>query len=129
MKKRGIIYLIHFNRPIGSADPDREGKGRPPRKRNYHAHAKHYLGFAEPELFSKRIQKQRASQGSKLVRAANRQSITWKVVRTWEGTRHDERRLKLQKNTPRFCPCCNVRLATETYNVLSTTYNMAEVPF
>jgi hypothetical protein len=38
--------------------------------------------------------------------------INFTVVRTWNGDRRLERRLKNRKNSPRLCPCCNARLKT-----------------
>lgn len=46
-----------------------------------------------------------------LMAAVTRAGIPWRVVRTWEGTRDDERRMKAQKNTKRVCPVCSGRAA------------------
>lgn len=81
----GTIYLIHFERP-------------------YH-HAKHYIGWSSD--VDARMIAHEVGRGSALMRAVTGAGIKWKVVRTWPGTRDDERRLHRQKNSPaRLCPVC-----------------------
>jgi predicted GIY-YIG superfamily endonuclease len=84
MSKR-TIYLIHLATPF--------------------KHAKHYLGSASD--LAERIERHRSNGGARLLRAVNLAGISWEVVRTWRGSRSDERKLKNQHNTPRLCPVCN----------------------
>jgi len=88
-----MVYLIHF---------DRDYKG-----------CCHYLGFCKDGNMEKRLERHRAGNGAKLLRALNIAGINYKVVRIWEdGDQNFERRLKNQKNAKRYCPVCN----PETYN-------------
>lgn len=84
-----MVYLIHF-----------EAK---------YCHAQHYIGYTEsPGSLPDRLARHRAGDGSPLLRAVCNACIPWSVVRTWsKADRFFERRLKLQKNTPRLCPICN----------------------
>ena len=80
--QKGVIYLLHFSGKVAD-------------------HAQHYLGWAlDPE---KRLKEHRA----KLVLAAKAKGLTMEIVRTWEGTRDQERRLKNLKNPRMLCPQCN----------------------
>jgi len=81
----GTIYLIHFSKP--------------------YKHAKHYLGWTEN--LTKRIAKHRKGQGAKLLRVLKKEGIDFEVVRTWRGSRSDERKLKNRKEAPRLCPVCS----------------------
>jgi predicted GIY-YIG superfamily endonuclease len=78
-------YLLHFSRP--------------------YKHAKHYLGVAK-DLFT-RVQQHKAGQGARLTQVAVENGIDLYLVRTWNGDRKLERRLKRQHNGPRLCPLCN----------------------
>lgn len=79
-----IIYLIHFDVP-------------------YH-HARHYLGIAVD--LEARLAQHRSGNGARLMQVVSRAGISWRLVRTWEGGRELERRLKRQKNSSRLCPVC-----------------------
>lgn len=82
---RGIVYLVHFSRP-------------------YH-HARHYLGWTQN--LDERLVAHSLGRGAKLLAAVSLAGINFEVVRIWEDkTRHFERKLKKQKNGPRFCPVC-----------------------
>ena len=78
-------YLLHFVRP--------------------HKHAKHYMG-ATKDLFH-RIQLHKAGKGARLTQVVRENGNDFYLVRTWDGGRKVERRLKRQKNGPRLCPVCN----------------------
>lgn len=83
--KRSGVYLLHFDRPL--------------------EHAQHYLGFADD--IDARIERHRAGNGSKLVRAALDAGIGFRLVRVWEGMdRNGERKLKKRKNGCKLCPLC-----------------------
>ena len=81
MSEVGTIYPLLFERSV--------------------AHAKHYLGWTS-RTTDERHQDHLTGDGSALVRRAGKSE----VVRTWSGTRDDERRLKNRKNCREFCPVC-----------------------
>jgi predicted GIY-YIG superfamily endonuclease len=68
-------------------------------------HARHYLGIAND--VDTRFQAHRNGHGARLTQVAIEHGSELVIVRTWEGTREDERRLKRQKNAPRLCPLCS----------------------
>jgi predicted GIY-YIG superfamily endonuclease len=84
MGKR-TIYLIHFA--------------------TAYKQARHYLGSTDD--LAERIERHRAGNGARLMEVITTAGIQWEVVRTWKGSRKDERKLKNQHNTPRLCPVCN----------------------
>lgn len=83
---QGTIYLIHFSRP--------------------YKHARHYLGYTTN--LEERLECHRSGDGhsARLMQVITEAGIPWELVRTWQGSRKDERRLKRQKNSPRLCPIC-----------------------
>ena len=83
-KNTGTVYLVHFDSP--------------------YYHARHYMGFTDD--LSKRMDRHRSGDGSRLLRALKEANIGYTVVRTWKGDRSLERRLKKRKNSPSFCPVC-----------------------
>jgi hypothetical protein len=85
----GLVYLIHFDQPIGNPD---EPKGR----------AQHYTGHAGD--LDARTGDHHGANAAKIMQAVNAQGITWRVVRTWEGTRDTERAIKNLNAGPRLCP-------------------------
>lgn len=84
MARAGTIYLIHFARPL--------------------AHANHYLGWTDN--LPARLDRHRSGNGSKLLAAVMAAGIEFQVVRTWPGSRDDERRMKNWKKARRLCPVC-----------------------
>jgi len=80
------IYLIHIE---------------PPYKQ-----ARHYLGSTENGA-EERLTEHRARRGARLTQVAVDAGCQLLLVRTWEGGRNEERRLKNHKNSPRLCPLCN----------------------
>jgi len=84
---QGTIYLIHFNQPL--------------------AHARHYLGWTTN--LQERLYAHETGNGARLMEVISERGITWRLVRTWEGGRDLERRLKAQHHNPRLCPICNPR--------------------
>src|SRR5436305_13660221 len=79
------IYLIHFDEKL--------------------AHAQHYLGWTTN--LDKRLEAHRSGNGGALMAAVTQAGIGWRVVRTWNGTRDDERRLKRWKKIREACPDCS----------------------
>lgn len=85
----GTIYLLHFDQPL--------------------AHAKHYIGWTDN--LPQRIQDHASGNGARLMQVLRDAGIGFQLVRTWCGTRTDERRLKRRKGTPRLCPVCRKEIA------------------
>jgi hypothetical protein len=83
----GIIYLLHFSKPISSLHT-----------------CQHYLGYTEN--LEERIAQHQAGCGARLTQVAKERGITFTVVRTWQGDRKLERRLKNRKSSPSLCPIC-----------------------
>lgn len=83
-----MVYVIHFERPLH--------------------HARHYVGLvASRERLGCRLQEHRSGRGAKILDACNRARIPYRVVRTLNGGRLRERKVKNCKNTPKYCPACN----------------------
>lgn len=80
----GTVYLIHFDEP--------------------YKHARHYLGWARD--LAARMKEHRNGRGARLMEVIKDAGITWRVARTWPGTRDLERAIKERHNTPRLCPEC-----------------------
>jgi hypothetical protein len=89
---QGTIYLLHFETGIQCRPNARA------------SHARHYIGWAYN--LDRRIKEHRGGYGSKLLAECKRLGINFVVVRTWRGTRTDERRLHNRKDSPRMCPIC-----------------------
>ena len=88
MVRRNVAYLLHFSAKIAD-------------------HAGHYLGSADD--LDQRLAEHRQGRGARLTQVAVELGIELKLVRTWPGGRQQERRLKRQKNHPKFCPVCSPR--------------------
>jgi predicted GIY-YIG superfamily endonuclease len=90
----GLIYLLHFAKPIGNLA-------------NRRAQARHYIGYTTSKrTLPQRLAHHRAGRGSRLMHAVAQAGIDFEVARTWEGSRDDERRLKNRKKAHRLCPAC-----------------------
>ncbi len=81
------VYLLHLDRP-------------------YH-HARHYLGYASD--LPARLKRHEAGNGARLLQVVKAAGTSWTLARTWPGGRDVERKLKRQKNSPRFCPICQAQ--------------------
>ena len=96
----GTIYLLHFERPIGDTG----------HVRNY---AQHYLGWAAPGGLEARLAAHRAGTGARITAFLAKSGIAFHVVKTWEGDRYQERRMKRAgHHAKRRCPLCNPALLT-----------------
>ena len=89
-----VVYLLHFEAPLGDAS-------------NPRAQAQHYLGSAVD--LEARLEEHHRGTGARIMQVVEERRISWRVVRTWEGDRQLERRLKRRKNAPRLCPMCSGR--------------------
>ncbi len=83
----GIVYLLHFNRPLH--------------------HARHYMGWTKN--LEERLKAHDNGNGARLMEVITEQGITWQLARTWKGGRDLERRLKRRHEGPRLCPICKQR--------------------
>ena len=90
-KRRGTIYLVHFDRPLGHPT-------------NRRGQARHYVGWTAD--LHDRIARHREGNGAAIMAAVTRAGIRWIVAAVWPGTRDDERAFKRQKNAARKCPLC-----------------------
>jgi hypothetical protein len=107
-RNSGIIYLIHFERPVGQPDPHREARGRAPRKGAVRG-AQHYLGWAKD--WKARVGLHRVGAGSKLCKAAVDAEIRLIVVRRWENeSRSKERQIKRTHHLSSYCPKCREKV-------------------
>lgn len=80
-----MIYLIHFSRPFG--------------------HAQHYLGSTNLTI-EERMSRHYSGRGSRLMQHVIAAGIECTVVRTWPGSRKQERLLKGKHNSRLLCPVC-----------------------
>ncbi len=81
----GTVYLLHFSK-------------------SFH-HASHYLGWTSLPV-EQRIEQHRSGHGARLLEVVTAAGISFKVARTWNGTRRLERTLKNHHNARRHCPLC-----------------------
>jgi len=83
------VYLLHFDTPL--------------------AHARHYLGSTDD--LEARLACHRQGNGARLMEVVAQQGISWRLARTWPGSRKQERELKRYKASPRLCPICDPHAA------------------
>ena len=82
----GTVYLLHLDPP--------------------YKHARHYLGFAEAGHLDARLADHDAGRGARLLAVAREAGCTWRLVRTWDGTRALERAIKNTRSVPHYCTEC-----------------------
>ena len=87
------VYLIHFDTPLGDLA-------------NSHGQAQHYLGSTDD--LKARLERHKQGNGARIMQVVSEAGISWQLVRTWEGGREMERKLKRQHNAPRLCPVCRL---------------------
>jgi hypothetical protein len=88
----GVIYLVHFDRPIGD-------------HANPRGFASHYTGWTLD--LPARLVDHAAGRGARLLQVVGEQGIGWQLARIWTGTRARERSLK-QRGATRRCPVCQL---------------------
>lgn len=91
----GYLYQLHFSEPLGDLSRPRMS-------------AQHYLGWAKSESSREaRIEHhRRGTSGVAITKAAFDLGIEMHVVWLGEGTRDDERRMKLNGHHERRCMIC-----------------------
>jgi hypothetical protein len=100
----GVVYLVHLDRPL-ILSGYKFG---------------HYLGKAGPGRLQARMVDHRLGRGSKFLRLAAHQGITWHLARVWPATKREyqqlminglareERRIKAMGGASRSCPSCGI---------------------
>lgn len=83
----GTVYLLHFSARISTRHT-----------------TQHYLGWAA--VLDNRLAEHARGQGARLTAVAHERGITFDLVRTWEGDRNLERRLKNWHSHRALCPLC-----------------------
>jgi hypothetical protein len=89
----GVIYLLHFDRPIGDVA-------------NPRGYAGHYTGWTLD--LPGRLQDHAAGRGARLMEVVGEAGIGWQLARIWPGTRTRERSLKRSGGAARRCPVCQL---------------------
>ena len=92
----GLIYLAHFDQPIGDVS-------------NPRGFALHYTGWTLN--LPVRLGEHAAGRGARLMQVVAEQRIGWQVTRLWVGSRGRERSLKRQGGAARRCPVCRLAAA------------------
>jgi hypothetical protein len=92
----GLVYLAHFDRPIGDIS-------------NPRGYAVHYTGWTLN--LPVRLGEHAAGRGARLMQVVAEQHIGWQVTRLWVGSRARERSLKRQGGAARRCPVCRLAAA------------------
>lgn len=82
----GTVYLLHFDQP--------------------YRHARHYTGWTSN--LTHRLDEHATGHGARLLAVIAGAGITWRLARTWPGTRTRERQLKTQGGASRRCPLCGI---------------------
>jgi len=80
----GTVYLLHLDPPL--------------------KHARHYTGWTHD--LDQRMEAHRSGRGARLMEVIKEAGGTFRLVRTWPGSRALERAIKDQKNAPQLCPEC-----------------------
>lgn len=83
-----VVYLLHFERPISD-----------------HSTCQHYIGTAN-NLEARIKHHRQGTSKARLLEVAKERGISFDVVRTWEGDRTLERRLKNYHKSRQLCPVC-----------------------
>jgi putative endonuclease len=85
------VYLLHFSQPIGDLS-------------NPRGQAQHYLDYTDN--LAERLERHRAGNGARIMEVVEERGIGWELVRTWEGGRDVEWKLKRRHNSRKLCPIC-----------------------
>jgi predicted GIY-YIG superfamily endonuclease len=81
----GTVYLLHLDPPLH--------------------HARHYVGWTSN--LDQRLEEHRAgTSGARLMEVVKQAGGSFRLVRTWAGSRSLERAIKNRKEAPKLCPEC-----------------------
>lgn len=80
----GTVYLLHLDPPF--------------------RHARHYTGWTSN--LDERLEAHRAGRGARLMEVVWEAGGSFRLARTWPGSRALERAIKDLRNAPRLCPVC-----------------------
>jgi hypothetical protein len=83
----GTVYLLHLDPPV--------------------KHARHYTGWTSN--LDGRLEAHRAGRGARLLEVVKEAGGTFRLVRTWPGSRVLERAIKDMRAAPKLCPECSPR--------------------
>ncbi len=86
----GTVYLLHFDTPLGTV-----GRGS----------ASHYLGYTS-NLKHRLLEHEAGTSQARIVQVLRQRGGTFRLARTWRGTRTYERRLKKNGHFNLLCPIC-----------------------
>lgn len=85
----GTVYILEFSQPIGNLQ-------------NPLGQARYYVGWCKAGEEDRRLKEHRTGQGASITAAVASRGIAINLVYTMPGTRHDERKIKNQGNTPKL---------------------------
>jgi predicted GIY-YIG superfamily endonuclease len=92
---------------------------------------RHYVGYAAVDV-ERRIGQHRRGTGSAFAREMKRQGIGFRVAAIWPDLASaDEREIKRQKQSARFCPICRPGAARPTPSekrVAESVHNASQAP-
>jgi len=80
----GTVYLLHLDPPL--------------------KHARHYLGWTSN--LDRRLEAHRSGRGARLMEVVKEAGGTFRLARTWVGSKSLERAIKDRKEAPKLCPVC-----------------------
>lgn len=86
MRRRSVVYLLHFSEP--------------------YKHARHYRGSTDN--LKRRLREHGTERGARLLVVVAGAGITWELARVWPGGRDRERQLKREGGAARQCPMCGI---------------------
>jgi hypothetical protein len=81
----GTVYLLHLDPPF--------------------KHARHYTGWTAN--LEERLEAHRSGRGARLMEVVKDAGGSFRVARTWPGSRDLERAIKNRKEAPKLCPVCS----------------------
>jgi len=81
----GTVYLLHLDPPL--------------------KHTRHYTGWTSN--LDERLEAHRTGRGARLMEVVKEAGGTFRLVRTWPGSRALERAIKDRKAAPKLCPECS----------------------
>lgn len=106
MKRIGIIYQYHLDAPLNDRKPSRHYTGFCESGRLAERDATHHKGVRHAHNQNGELV---ATGAARFLQVAVERGIGFHLVRTWRGTRDDERRLKRNGHAADMCPLCRAR--------------------